>query len=220
MSKKDMININGTTDPFYRYVMPKIEIKVEGTNKMIRTYIININNIAECLNRTPDYIITFLGQDLSVNQCYEKQTDRYYVTGKYEQHKIQSSLQKMINAYILCKKCSNPETMSNLIGKKKNSTIELVCRSCGYTSELDNTDKFVKYMLLHQKCLWYPSTKKEEGSDSTKKEEDDDSTKKEEGSDSTKKEEDDDITKKEDDDTTKKEEDDDNSVDSVDFDNL
>jgi translation initiation factor 5 len=191
MSKKDMININGTTDPFYRYVMPKIEIKVEGTNKMIRTYIININNIAECLNRTPDYINTFLGQDLSVNQCYEKQTDRYYITGKYEQHKIQSSLQKMINAYILCKKCSNPETMSNLIGKKKNSTIELVCRSCGYTAELDNTDKFVKYMLLHQK---HPSTKKEDMdnmSDSTKKEDMNDSTKKEDMSDSTKKEDDD-----------------------------
>ena len=216
-----MINVNGTTDPFYRYVMPKIEIKVEGTNKMIRTYIININNIAECLNRTPDYIITFLGQDLSVNQCYEKQTDRYYVTGKYEQHKIQSSLQKMINAYILCKKCGNPETNSNLIGKKKNSTIELVCRSCGHTVELDNTDKFVKYMLLHQRCLWDPSTKKEDGGDGTKKEEDgDDGTKKEDDSDSdsTKKEDGDDSTKKEDgDDSTKKEENDNNSVD---FDNL
>jgi translation initiation factor 2 beta subunit (eIF-2beta)/eIF-5 len=217
MSKKDMMNVNGTTDPFYRYVMPKIEIKVEGTNKMIRTYIININNIAECLNRTPDYIITFLGQDLSVNQCYEKQTDRYYVTGKYEQHKIQSSLQKMINAYILCKKCGNPETMSNLIGKKKNSTIELVCRSCGYTAELDNTDKFVKYMLLHQKCLWYPGTKKEDSDNNTKKEDNDHNTKKEDNDHNTKKEDSDHNTKKED--GAKKEDgSDDNN--SVDIDNL
>ena len=162
--------------------------------------IININNIAECLNRAPDYINTFLGQDLSVNQCYEKQTDRYYVTGKYEQHKIQSSLQKMINAYILCKKCGNPETMSNLIGKKKNSTIELVCRSCGNAVELDNTDKFVKYMLLHQRCLWHQSTNKEDGDDSTNKEDSGDSTKKEDCND---------ITKKEDSDDN-----------SVDFDNL
>ena len=149
MSKKDMINVNGTTDPFYRYVMPKIEIKVEGTNKMIRTYIMNINNIAECLNRTAEYINTYLGQELSVNQCYDKQTERFYVSGKYDQQKIQSTLQKMINSFVLCKKCGNPETTNTISGKKKNMTINLICRSCGHTVELNNTDKFVKYIILH-----------------------------------------------------------------------
>ena len=144
-----MINVNGTTDPFYRYVMPKIEIKVEGTNKMIRTYIMNINNIAECLNRTAEYINTYLGQELSVNQCYDKQTERFYVSGKYDQQKIQSTLQKMINSFILCKKCGNPETTNTISGKKKNMTINLICRSCGHTVELNNTDKFVKYIILH-----------------------------------------------------------------------
>lgn len=149
MSKKDMINVNGTTDPFYRYVMPKIEVKVEGTNKMIRTYIMNINNIAECLNRTAEYINTYLGQELSVNQCYDKQTERFYVSGKYDQQKIQSALQKMINSFVLCKKCGNPETGNMVIGKKKNMTINLICRSCGHAVELNNTDKFVKYIILH-----------------------------------------------------------------------
>jgi translation initiation factor 2 beta subunit (eIF-2beta)/eIF-5 len=149
MSKKDMINVNGTTDPFYRYVMPKMEIKVEGTNKMIRTYIMNINIIAECLNRTTEYINTYLGQELSVNQCYDKQTERFYVSGKYDQQKIQSVLQKMINAFVLCKKCGNPETVNTIVGKKKNTTVNLICRSCGHVVELDNTDKFVKYIILH-----------------------------------------------------------------------
>ena len=144
-----MINVNGTTDPFYRYVMPKIEIKVEGTNKMIRTYIMNINNIAECLNRTAEYINTYLGQELSVNQCYDKQTERFYVSGKYDQQKIQSTLQKMINSFVLCKKCGNPETTNTISGKKKNMTINLICRSCGHAVELNNTDKFVKYIILH-----------------------------------------------------------------------
>lgn len=149
MSKKDMINVNGTTDPFYRYVMPKIEVKVEGTNKMIRTYIMNINIIAECLNRTTEYINTYLGQELSVNQCYDKQTERFYVSGKYDQQKIQSVLQKMINAFVLCKKCGNPETVNTISGKKKNTTINLICRSCGYVIELDNTNKFVKYIIIN-----------------------------------------------------------------------
>ena len=144
-----MINVNGTSDPFYRYVMPKIEIKVEGTNKMIRTYIMNINNIAECLNRTAEYINTYLGQELSVNQCYDKQTERFYVSGKYDQQKIQLVLQKMINSFVLCKKCGNPETFNTISGKKKNMTINLICRSCGHTVELNNTDKFVKYIILH-----------------------------------------------------------------------
>ncbi len=144
-----MINVNGTTDPFYRYVMPKIEIKIEGTNKMIRTYIMNINIIAECLNRTAEYINTYLGQELSVNQCYDKQTERFYVSGKYDQQKIQSVLQKMINTFVLCKKCGNPETVNTIIGKKKNTTVNLICRSCGHVVELDNTDKFVKYIIIH-----------------------------------------------------------------------
>ena len=144
-----MINVNGTSDPFYRYVMPKIEVKVEGTNKMIRTYIMNINNIAECLNRTAEYINTYLGQELSVNQCYDKQTERFYVSGKYDQQKIQSALQKMINSFVLCKKCGNPETFNTISGKKKNMTINLICRSCGHIVELNNTDKFVKYIILH-----------------------------------------------------------------------
>jgi translation initiation factor 2 beta subunit (eIF-2beta)/eIF-5 len=149
MSKKDMINVNGTTDPFYRYVMPKIEVKVEGTNKMIRTYIMNINIIAECLNRTTEYINTYLGQELSVNQSYDKQTERFYVSGKYDQQKIQAVLQKMINAFVLCKKCGNPETVNIISGKKKNTTINLICRSCGYVVELDNTNKFVKYIIIN-----------------------------------------------------------------------
>ena len=167
MSKKDMINVNGTTDPFYRYVMPKMEIKVEGTNKMIRTYIMNINIIAECLNRTTEYINTYLGQELSVNQCYDKQTERFYVSGKYDQQKIQSVLQKMINAFVLCKKCGNPETVNTIIGKKKNTTVNLICRSCGHVVELDNTDKFVKYIILHTPkidALYTEQKQKEEDS--------------------------------------------------------
>jgi translation initiation factor 2 subunit 2 len=190
MSKKDMINVNGTTDPFYRYVMPKIEVKVEGTNKMIRTYIMNINIIAECLNRTAEYINTFLGQELSVNQCYDKQTERFYVSGKYDQQKIQSALQKMINSFVLCKKCGNPETVNIISGKKKNMTINLNCRSCGHIVELNNTDKFVKYIIIHTPKI----DALNEGGDYDKKKEDSDYDKKKEDSDYDKKKEDSDYS--------------------------
>jgi transcription elongation factor Elf1 len=55
----------------------------------------------------------------------------------------------MINSFVLCKKCGNPETTNTISGKKKNMTINLICRSCGHTVELNNTDKFVKYIILH-----------------------------------------------------------------------
>jgi transcription elongation factor Elf1 len=55
----------------------------------------------------------------------------------------------MINAFVLCKKCGNPETVNTIIGKKKNTTVNLICRSCGHVVELDNTDKFVKYIIIH-----------------------------------------------------------------------
>ena len=71
-NNKNMINMNGTSDPFYRYLMPPIQIKIEGNNKMIKTIILNIQQIAICTKTSSDHIITFLGQELSVNYKYDK----------------------------------------------------------------------------------------------------------------------------------------------------
>ena len=148
-NNKNMINMNGTSDPFYRYLMPPIQIKIEGNNKMIKTIILNIQQIAICTKTSSDYVITFLGQELSVNYKYDKDTDKYYISGKHEIHKIQELIFKYINNFIICKKCKIPETTHCIDGHKKNISIILKCNACNHSNLLDNTDRFVKYMISH-----------------------------------------------------------------------
>jgi hypothetical protein len=63
-----MINVNRqTNDMFYRYKMPKLLAKVEGTGNGIKTVVVNATAIAKALNRptTCKNRKTFL----SKNQC-------------------------------------------------------------------------------------------------------------------------------------------------------
>lgn len=49
-----MININRqTNDMFYRYKMPKLAAKVEGTGNGIKTVLVNVSAIAKALYRPP-----------------------------------------------------------------------------------------------------------------------------------------------------------------------
>lgn len=49
-----MINVNRqTNDMFYRYKMPKLTAKVEGTGNGIKTVLVNVTAIAKALSRPP-----------------------------------------------------------------------------------------------------------------------------------------------------------------------
>jgi translation initiation factor 5 len=49
-----MVNVNRqTNDMFYRYKMPKLAAKVEGTGNGIKTVLVNASAIAKALDRPP-----------------------------------------------------------------------------------------------------------------------------------------------------------------------
>jgi hypothetical protein len=49
-----MLNINRqTNDMFYRYKMPKLVAKVEGTGNGIKTVLVNVTDVAKALHRPP-----------------------------------------------------------------------------------------------------------------------------------------------------------------------
>lgn len=56
--------LKGTKDPHYRYKMPKLQAKVEGSGNGIKTVITNMQAIARALGRPPSYPIKFFGIDL------------------------------------------------------------------------------------------------------------------------------------------------------------
>jgi translation initiation factor 5 len=142
----DLININGKDDPFYRYVVKKIKIKQE-TGK---TIIVNNDIISKQTGRPEDWIVTYLGQSLGVSSNIDKKNqNKCSLTGKHEEKVLQEKYFDFVKKYVLCGKCGNPETTPFIIGKRKNQSIELSCRSCGENTQLDGDDKFVKFMVLH-----------------------------------------------------------------------
>lgn len=147
------VNMNGSDDPFYRYTMPAIEIKVEGTTKMIKTVLTNIENVAASCGRPVDYLVTFFGQELSAASKVDTKIQKAYVTGAMKLEDIQACCFKFINNYVMCGTCNNPETVVTVSGKKKSMTIVLVCKGCGAKTTLDATDRFVKFMTLHPPAL-------------------------------------------------------------------
>jgi hypothetical protein len=46
--------MDGSEDPFYRYTMPTLTIKVEGTTKMIKTQLTNVEAVAQAVGRPAD----------------------------------------------------------------------------------------------------------------------------------------------------------------------
>jgi len=150
MSKEvKRVNMNGSDDPYYRYTMPVMQIKVEGATKMIKTVLTNITDVCQAIGRPPDYLLTYLGQELSANSKLEKETEKAYVTGAMEEKQIQALVFKFIQETVQCGNCKNPETTVHIEGKKKNMILYLTCKGCGSRTDLDSNERFVKYMILH-----------------------------------------------------------------------
>ena len=54
--------MDGSADPHYRYTMPVLSVKVEGTTKMIKSVLMNVAEVAQAIGRPPTYLVTYLGQ--------------------------------------------------------------------------------------------------------------------------------------------------------------
>ncbi len=128
-----MININNSNDPFYRYKMPKLIIKYEGD----KTSLINIKEVAHSLKRNHITILSYFGHILGT-QCSDKK-EKYIINGIFLPDVVNEHLFHYINEYVLCTKCSNPET----IFKKNKDNLVSVCSSCGH-KRLYEDNKIVK----------------------------------------------------------------------------
>jgi translation initiation factor 5 len=132
-----MINVNRqTNDMFYRYKMPKLLAKVEGTGNGIKTVVVNATAIAKALNRPTTYVTKFFGCELGAQVQMNAKEDRYIVNGAHDCEKLQNLLDGFIKRFVLCPHCDNPET--NLSFRKRNGgEIHQVCAACGYQGTIN-----------------------------------------------------------------------------------
>ncbi len=148
--KGKKINIDGSTDQFYRYKMTQLLIKIIGSGKMVKTIFVNNDDVARELHVQPDYISAYIGYMLSAKFKYDfknkNEHDRAHISGDRSVDEISNVLEDMINKIVLCKTCRLPE-LSYCITKE----VTVRCSSCGSKYELTKVHpKFIKYMILNK----------------------------------------------------------------------
>ena len=138
------INIDGSTDPFYRYKRDKLILRFNIGRK--RTYITNILDIESKINRDLKLIKKYLNKKLSISVNWKNKENELELGGIYNDKDLEECLQCFINEYILCNKCGNPET--KLKYNKKKDILKMKCNACGKKSCLECSEEDIYESIL------------------------------------------------------------------------
>jgi translation initiation factor 2 beta subunit (eIF-2beta)/eIF-5 len=128
-----MININNSNDLFYRYKMEKVNIINKGSGNGLLTIINNLENIAKSINTPYEILYKYIATYLGSNYNEKKKS----INGSHTQEKIQESIHKYINDFVICNVCNIPEINYLLC----NNKIESKCSACGSLNEIKNNNK-------------------------------------------------------------------------------
>ena len=145
-----IINISGATpidDPEYRYKMPAVFGKVEGSGNGIKTAIPNITDVGTSLYRSPAEVNKFFGCELGAQTTYSADTDRAIVNGQHTDAVLQELVHRYIEKFVLCPNCRLPETDYKI----KSGTVWHKCKACGAKEMVDMTHKLCKFILAEDK---------------------------------------------------------------------
>ncbi|MFX1376502.1 MAG: translation initiation factor IF-2 subunit beta [Promethearchaeota archaeon] len=109
-----------------RFVIPKVELRIESRN----TFITNFNKIINTLNRDRRH---FLGIFLkSAGTMGEIRGQQLFLKGQYKEQVLNKLIENYTKIYVLCNICNKPDTQIQREGKK----IYLKCTACGATEEI------------------------------------------------------------------------------------
>lgn len=145
-----VINIAGETpvdDPEYRYKMPAVFGKIEGSGNGIKTAIPNITDVGTSLHRNPGEINKFFGTELGAQSRYTADTDRAIVNGAHTDAVLQDLMHKYIEKFVLCPNCGLPETEYKI----KSETIYQKCAACGAKEMVDMNHRLCNFILAEEK---------------------------------------------------------------------
>lgn len=135
--------LKDTKDPHYRYKMPKLLTKIEGSGNGIRTNIVNMTAVAKALGRPPSYPTKYFGNELGAQVTI--QNDCFIVNGSHDTERLQHHLYNFIAKFVLCTKCKNPETNLTVV----NQTIRQKCIACGHDTTIPKLHKLNTFIINH-----------------------------------------------------------------------
>ena len=175
-----VINLAGSTpidDPEYRYKMPAVFGKIEGSGNGIKTVIPNIVDVGTSLHRSPGEVNKFFGTELGAQTRYSADTDRAIINGAHTDATLQDLIKRYIDKFVLCPNCNLPETEYKI----KSDAIYHKCMACGAKEMVDMSHKLCNFILAENKKA------KKDGKGKPKKEDKKAKKKDKEGSDEDKK---------------------------------
>ena len=105
-------------------------LKVKGHHEGTRTIISNFSQIVANVRRTPAHLLKFLSKELA-SQC-EVRGDRLILSRKLSRKNIDDKIEKYVNSFVLCPKCSKVDTELSEEGGKTF----LRCLACGEKYEI------------------------------------------------------------------------------------
>jgi len=155
----------------YRYTMPPVCSQLISGRKP-KTIIKNLPSIASSLNRENNEIMHYFKLKLNSKIALDD-SGRYIIYGTHSNATLQSEIYKLIDDFILCATCKNPETKYLQKKSKKNKKKEKLvihCDACGAHTKVSKTcPKQVKFVLKQLKNIKSSKRKKKKskGSAST-----------------------------------------------------
>lgn len=125
-------------DVYYRYKMPAVQTKVEGSGNGIKTVLPNIHDICLVINRPEAVLMKYFQFEFGAQRTVSTKDDKFLLMGAHTSERMQEKLYDFIRKFVLCKHCRNPETAIQLEADKKGAaSISMVCGACGKRSTFD-----------------------------------------------------------------------------------
>lgn len=122
----DMVNVNGSDDPFYRYKMQMIRVTYISVNGGT-TVIDNAHRVAGDIYRDLPDLKSCFAKGLSGRVTVKD--NKLYIPGRHIASELQRILTVYIDANVLCVRCGNPETVKHRKRERK-------CQACGKISSI------------------------------------------------------------------------------------
>lgn len=117
--------------------VPKTESKerlnipsVECINEKNRTIVLNLNQIADILNRDVEHLLKYMTLRLAAphSEIGEK---RYVFKGRILCEQLDSLISDYVKAYVECPVCKRLDTK---LSKERRDIVQIICLSCGAVS--------------------------------------------------------------------------------------
>lgn len=109
-----------------RFEVPRPRVEIAGS----RTIILDLKQIAEAMNRTPETLLNYLARELGTAASFEG--DNAVLQGRFRRNTIERMINNYVKDYVICPVCKRPDTV--LVKEKR--FLFLVCQACGARSSV------------------------------------------------------------------------------------